>query len=100
MSIRPFGSLVETLVANRLYLTLEQGFLPMGQLKLGMHIVRVDGRVGVVTGWKVVAGTKVMYNLEVAQDQTFVVGAGSGWCITIVILEDKVRGSCDRRGCT
>ena len=48
----------------------------MSQITLGMHILRADGRVGVVTGWKVVAGTKVMYNLEVAQDHTFTVGAG------------------------
>lgn len=48
----------------------------MSQITLGMHILRADGRVGVVTGWKVVAGTKVMYNLEVAQDHTFAVGVG------------------------
>jgi hypothetical protein len=36
------------------FFTLEHGFLPVGQITLGMHILRADGRVGVVTGWKVV----------------------------------------------
>ena len=58
------------------FFTIEQGFLAVSQITLGMHILRADGRVGVVTGWKVVAGTKVMYNLEVAQDHTFTVGVG------------------------
>ena len=59
---------------------MEHGFLPVGQIKLGMHLLRADGRVGVVTGWKVVPGAKVMYNLEVAQDHTFTVGAGQ-WVV-------------------
>src|SRR5579885_755161 len=44
------------------FLTKEKGFLPVGQIKLGMHVRRADGQWGVVTGWKVVAGTQVMYN--------------------------------------
>jgi HNH/ENDO VII superfamily nuclease len=52
----------------------------VSDLKLGMHLLRADGRVSVVTGWQVVPGTKVMYNLEVAQDHTFVVGAGQ-WVV-------------------
>jgi filamentous hemagglutinin len=55
-------------------LTQEKGFLPVGQIKLGMHVLEANGQYGVVTGWKVVAGVKVMYNLEVAQDHTFTVG--------------------------
>jgi len=62
------------------FFTLEHGFLPVGQIKLGMHLLRADGRVGVVTGWKVVPGTKTMYNLEVAQDHTFTVGTGQ-WVV-------------------
>ena len=62
------------------FLTLEQGFLPVGKIKLGMHVLRADGSVGVITGWKVVPGTKMMYNLEVAQDHTFMVGAGQ-WVV-------------------
>jgi len=62
------------------FFTMEHGFLPVGYIKLGMQLLQADGRVGVVTGWKVVPGTKVMYNLEVAQDHTFTVGAGQ-WVV-------------------
>jgi hypothetical protein len=62
------------------FLTVEQGFLAVGKLKLGMHILRADGRTGVITGWKVVPGSSVMYNLEVARDHTFVVGTGQ-WVV-------------------
>jgi hypothetical protein len=62
------------------FLTKEKGFLPVGQIKLGMHVLRADGQWGVVTGWKVVAGTQVMYNLEVARDHTFTVGVGE-WVV-------------------
>ncbi len=62
------------------FFTIEHGFLPVVQIKLGMHLLRADGRVGVVTGWKVVPGTKTMYNLEVAQDHTFTVGTGQ-WVV-------------------
>jgi len=58
------------------FLTIERGFLPVGEIKLGMHVLRADGSVGVITGWKVVPGVQTMYNLEVAQDHTFTVGAG------------------------
>lgn len=58
------------------FLTTEKGFLPVGQITLGMHVVRADGTIGVVTGWKVVLGNSVMYNLEVAHDHTFTVGDG------------------------
>src|SRR5579883_3521048 len=62
------------------FLTKEKGFLPVGQIKLGMHVLRADGQWGVVTGWKVVPGAMTMYNLEVAQDHTFTVGAGE-WVV-------------------
>ena len=58
------------------FLTVEKGFLPVGKIKLGMHVVEANGKVGMVSGWKVVPGVKVMYNLEVAHDHTFVVGVG------------------------
>ena len=54
--------------------------MPAGKLHPGMHVLQADGRVGVVTGWKLVAGTKLMYNLEVAQDHTFAVGVGQ-WVV-------------------
>ena len=62
------------------FLTVEKGFLPVGQMKLGMHVVEANGQVGMVSGWKVVPGVKVMYNLEVAQDHTFMVGVGQ-WVV-------------------
>lgn len=62
------------------FFTREHGFLPVGQIKLGIHILRADDRVGEVTGWKVVPGTKTIYNLEVAQDHTFTVGVGQ-WAV-------------------
>ena len=62
------------------FLTLEKGFLTVGQIKLGMHVLRADGTYGVVTGWKVMPGIKAMYNLEVAQDHTFTVGTGQ-WVV-------------------
>lgn len=43
-------------------------------------MLRADGRYGVITGYKVVPGAKVMYNLEVAQDQMFTVGVGQ-WVV-------------------
>ncbi len=62
------------------FYTLEYGFVPVRDLKLGMHVLRADGQIGVVTGWKVVPGAQVMYNLEVAQDHTFTVGTGQ-WVV-------------------
>ncbi len=62
------------------FFTQEKGFLPVGQIKPGMHILRADGAYGVVTGWKIVPGAQTMYNLEVAQDHTFTVGDGE-WVV-------------------
>jgi len=73
------------------FFTLEKGFVPVGQLKVGMHVLRADGRFGVITGWKIVPGTKVMYNLEVAQDHTFVVGQGQ-WVVHNDCSSTRLRG--------
>jgi len=62
------------------FYTLEHGFVPVRDLKLGMHVLSADGQMGVITGWKVVPGAQVMYNLEVAQDHTFTVGDGQ-WVV-------------------
>ncbi len=62
------------------FLTAEKGFVAASKLKVGMHVLRADGTVGVVTGWKLVHGKKTMYNLEVAQDHTFAVGQGK-WVV-------------------
>jgi hypothetical protein len=83
------------------FLTVEKGFLPVGQINLGMHVVEADGQVGVISGWKVVSGIKVMYNLEVAQDHTFVVGVGQ-WVVHncggdnfVKDVDGKLRGVSD-----
>jgi hypothetical protein len=72
----------ETIHTNKKhpFFTQEKGFLPVGQIKLGMHVLQADGQWGIVTSWKMVPGTQVMYNLEVAQDHTFTVGAGQ-WVV-------------------
>ena len=62
------------------FLTVEKGFVPVGQLKLGMHIIEVGGRIGVVTGWQSKPDIQVMYNLEVTSDHTYTVGAGQ-WVV-------------------
>jgi len=80
----PTGSMQtsETVHTNKKhpFFTEEKGFLPVAQLKLGMHILRADGRIGIVTGWKVVPGSSLMYNLDVADDHTFTVGSGE-WVV-------------------
>lgn len=62
------------------FLTVEKGFLPVGQIKVGMHLLRADGRIGIVTAWALVPGVQTIYNLEVAQDHTFTVGSGA-WVV-------------------
>ncbi len=62
------------------FFTTESGFVPAGEVKTGMHILRADGSVGVITRERAVHGTKVMYNLEIAQDHTFTVGDGQ-WVV-------------------
>jgi RHS repeat-associated protein len=62
------------------FLSQEDGFVPAGQLVVGMHVVRSDGSVGTLVKWQVVPGAKDMYNLEVAQDHTFTVGDGQ-WVV-------------------
>src|SRR5579884_37656 len=74
------------------FFTKERGFLPVGQIKLGMHVLRADGTHGVVTGWRVVPGTQVMYNLEVAQDHTFTVGSGE-WVVHNSCIVQDARSS-------
>jgi guanyl-specific ribonuclease Sa len=55
-------------------------------------VLRADGQWGVVTGWKVVAGTQVMYNLEVARDHTFTVGVGE-WVVHNSCVVQDARSS-------
>ncbi len=66
----------ETLHTNERhpFLTREKGFIPVSQLKPGMHVRRADGSYGIVAKLVVVPGAKWMYNLTVAQDHTYAVG--------------------------
>ncbi len=81
------------------FFTIEKGFLPVAQLHVGMHVVKADGHVGIITMWKVVPGVSVMYNLEVAQDHTFTIGenqwivhnkCGDTWEFDEHILDEHV----------
>ena len=62
------------------FLTKEHGFLPVSQLKPGMHVREADGRYGTVVKLVVVPGAMWMYNLTVAQDHTYTVGVGQ-WIV-------------------
>jgi RHS repeat-associated protein len=65
----------ETLHTNERhpFLTEEHGFIPVSQLKPGMHVLEADGSYDVVTQLVVVLGSMWMYNLTVAQDHTYAV---------------------------
>ncbi len=62
------------------FLTEEEGFVAAGQLQVGMHVLQADGSVGVITMIQRVPGNRMMYNLEVAHDHTFMVGEGQ-WIV-------------------
>ncbi|HLG76764.1 MAG TPA: polymorphic toxin-type HINT domain-containing protein, partial [Ktedonobacteraceae bacterium] len=62
------------------FLTKEKGFIPVGQLKPGMHVREADGRYGTVVMLVVVPGAMWTYNLTVAQDHTSTVGVGQ-WIV-------------------
>jgi hypothetical protein len=79
------------------FFTQEHGFVAAGKLKLGMHVLRADGRVGVITGWKVVPGKQLMYNLEVAQDHTYTVGQGQ-WVVHNKCDRQELRNNLARTG--
>lgn len=62
------------------FLTKEKGFIPVSQLKPGVHVMQADGSYGVVAKLVVVPGAMWMYNLTVNQDHTYVVGVGQ-WIV-------------------
>ncbi|HVB62627.1 MAG TPA: ribonuclease domain-containing protein [Ktedonobacteraceae bacterium] len=64
----------------------------MAQLKIGMHVLRADGRYGEITGYHIVPGSAVMYNLTVAYDHTFVVGSGE-WVVHNICTTMDARSS-------
>jgi RHS repeat-associated protein len=81
------------------FLTIEKGFVPAGKIQMGMHILKADESVGVITGWRSVHGTKVMYNLEVARDHTFTVGVGQ-WVVHNECDSKILRGNMINAGVT
>ena len=62
------------------FLTVEEGFIPVSQLRVGMHVINASNGIGTITELKAVPGTMTMYNLEVAQDHTFTIGQGQ-WIV-------------------
>jgi hypothetical protein len=62
------------------FLTAEKGFVPVSQLRIGMHVLNAGGGVGTITMLKTVPGTMTMYNLEIAQDHTYAIGEGQ-WIV-------------------
>jgi RHS repeat-associated protein len=62
------------------FLTQEEGFVPAGQLQVGMRVMSADGSVGIVMDINAITGSMTMYNLEVAVDHTFLVGNGQ-WVV-------------------
>lgn len=79
LAVRLKSELVHT-TSKHPFLTEEDGFVPAGQLLVGMHVLQADGSVGVITMIQRVPGNRMMYNLEVAHDHTFMVGEGQ-WIV-------------------
>jgi RHS repeat-associated protein len=75
-------SLEETLhtTAKHPFLTREQGWVQAGQLQPGMHVIRADGRIGVVEAVQVTPGAGTRYDLTVSNVHTFEVGVGQ-WVV-------------------
>jgi hypothetical protein len=70
---RPHDETVHT-NAKHPFLTKERGWVTVGQLTVGMHVVREDGTLAVVVGEETVPGAADMWNLTVSNLQTYAVG--------------------------
>jgi hypothetical protein len=57
------------------FLTADRGFVAALDLHIGELVKRLDGSLGQVVALHVRSGSVVRYNLTVAQDHTFAVGA-------------------------
>jgi hypothetical protein len=66
--------------ANHPWLTADHGWVPAGLLQPGERLVTLGGGTGAVARVRPVAGPADMYNLTVAQDHTYAVGAGQ-WVV-------------------
>ena len=73
------GEHIETTPEHPLF-TQEKGWLPAGQLTLGMNVRRADGNYGTVWFTWAVYRTQAMYNLTVDTAHTFYVGDGQ-WLV-------------------
>jgi hypothetical protein len=58
----------------------------VGQIKLGMHILRADECIGVITGYTLVPGVETMYNLRLLTITPSRWVMGSGSCIMSAAL--------------
>jgi RHS repeat-associated protein len=56
------------------WLTSDQGWVTASQLKVGEPVVQADGKRAVVVALRVIPGAGTMYDLEVSNIHTFVVG--------------------------
>ncbi len=78
-SAKKTSEVIHTTQKHR-FLTVEKGFIPVKQFRVGMHIISANGRIGTITKWKSIPGAMNMYNLEVASDHTYTVGDGN-WIV-------------------
>jgi hypothetical protein len=80
------------------FLTKEKGFIPVSQLKPGMHVREANGNYGVVAKLVVVPGGMWMYNLTVEQDHTYAVGVAHWIVHNCPNGDDGGDGSNDNNG--
>ena len=73
------GERIETTPEHPFY-TKEKGWLPAGELRIGMHVREADGKYGLVWFTWSVSQTQQMYNLTVSTAHTFFVGNGQ-WLV-------------------
>jgi hypothetical protein len=62
------------------FFTAEKGWLPAGELTIGMHVRKADGSYGLVWWAWAIQRTQTMYNLTVGTAHTFYVGQGQ-WLV-------------------
>jgi hypothetical protein len=85
---RYFGIFAEVLIDDEQlettpehpFFTAEKGWLPAGELTIGMHVRRADGTYGLVWWAWAVHRIQTMYNLTVGTAHTFYVGQGQ-WLV-------------------
>jgi len=73
------GERIET-TPEHPFFTEEKGWLPAGELRIGMHVREADGKYGLVWFTWSISQTQAMYNLTVTTAHTFFVGKGE-WLV-------------------